>query len=255
MAIEFVCPACGGTLQVSDESAGRVVRCGGCMTMLRVPASAEPDPGAAPPSPFELPGSLPPSQTQPRERRSSATSLSPPDRDSAERPSSRSADSSEPRPARRRRRPLPPPPPGRGIFFWLVILGGVMFVGLISCCGLIALLTPGPKWHTHESKKGGFKVEMPAPPRNDLNRMAGVKPEKGMNTEGTVLPGKLETFVIVYRDIPPNVLDPETTLNSVVQDIRNDREVRTVISEKPITVNGFPGREVEFRYNNDGIYV
>ena len=37
MAIEFACPSCGGTLRVEDDAVGQVVRCGGCMTMLRVP--------------------------------------------------------------------------------------------------------------------------------------------------------------------------------------------------------------------------
>ena len=40
MAIEFVCPTCNGTLRVGDETAGRVVRCGACRTMLRVPGLA-----------------------------------------------------------------------------------------------------------------------------------------------------------------------------------------------------------------------
>jgi predicted Zn finger-like uncharacterized protein len=46
MAIEFTCPACGATLRVGDEAAGRVVRCGGCMSMLRVPdVPPQPVPG------------------------------------------------------------------------------------------------------------------------------------------------------------------------------------------------------------------
>ena len=43
MAIEFVCPTCTGTLQVADEAAGRVIRCGGCQTMLRVPEEKSDD--------------------------------------------------------------------------------------------------------------------------------------------------------------------------------------------------------------------
>ena len=41
MAIEFVCPACRGTLRVEDDAAGQTVRCGECMAVLRVP-QAEP---------------------------------------------------------------------------------------------------------------------------------------------------------------------------------------------------------------------
>ena len=48
MAIEFTCPACGATLRVADEATGRVVRCGGCMSMLRVP-EVPPPPPAFPP--------------------------------------------------------------------------------------------------------------------------------------------------------------------------------------------------------------
>src|SRR5688572_12657173 len=58
MAIEFVCPACGGTLQVGDESAGRVIRCGGCLSALRVPESDAAR--AAPPNPYEVDRPAPP---------------------------------------------------------------------------------------------------------------------------------------------------------------------------------------------------
>ena len=37
MAIEFICPACQGTLSMADDAAGRLVRCGNCQATLRVP--------------------------------------------------------------------------------------------------------------------------------------------------------------------------------------------------------------------------
>ncbi|QJW95661.1 hypothetical protein [Frigoriglobus tundricola] len=112
MAIEFVCPACGGTLRVGDETAGRVIRCGGCMTALRVPA-ADADTGpAVPPNPYDNGRQYPPSDPAPARGRpvpAAANTASLPDAPPARpvAPPRRA-----PRPGRRPRAgtPVPPPP-------------------------------------------------------------------------------------------------------------------------------------------------
>src|SRR5579871_4168738 len=119
MAIEFACPNCGGTLQVGDENAGRVIRCGGCMTALRVPipdTSPRPAP-SAPASPFETDAAPPP----PR-RRSRSEESDPQREDNL--PTAHRVDS--PRPRRRRRaEPAPPPPSSGRILIWFLVIGGM----------------------------------------------------------------------------------------------------------------------------------
>ncbi len=82
MAIEFACPTCGSTLRVDDDAAGRDIRCGKCLVVLRVP---DDQPDAAPADP-------PLAHAAP-----------------AEPPRERTKYDPERRPARRR-----PPPPPRG---------------------------------------------------------------------------------------------------------------------------------------------
>jgi hypothetical protein len=242
MAIEFVCPACGGTLQVSDESAGRVVRCGGCMTMLRVPEAAPTD-SSAPASPFER-DNPPPAPARASRGSNDRTPAPRRDEPSAESPADR---------RRRSRRRRPTAPPGRGLFFWLVVLGGMMLFGVVACCGGIFLILPGPQWHTHESDNGGFKVELPAPAQKNF-KTNGVKQQPGTTTEGTILASRLEVYAVAYRDIP-RLANEEKALDDAVADMRNDGNVRQVIRSEPVTVSGFPGREVEFRGADGGIYV
>ncbi len=132
-----------------------------------------------------------------------------------------------------------------------------MLLGAVACCGIVALLIPGAKWQKHESAKGGFKVELPAPPRQDINHLAGVKQDPGTTTEGTILPGRLEVFAVVYRDIPPIMgrwINEEQVLDEIVKELEKDKEV-LILHKEPITVNGFPGREVEFRSTDGGVYV
>src|SRR5262245_7959082 len=105
MAIEFVCPACQGTLRVGDDAAGRIVRCGSCMTTLRVPAEA-------------------PTVSDNQPPRSAAEPVTPPSGPSESRP----------RPVRRRRR-TPPPQGGRNILVWLLVVFGLIAFLILLVCG------------------------------------------------------------------------------------------------------------------------
>src|SRR5207253_9451612 len=134
MAIEFTCPACGGTLRVRDAAVGQVVRCGGCMTMLRVP-DAEP----VPPSPA-FPGAPP----------------EPPPR-SVPRPPAAASDFPNPGDA--------PLRPVRGTRFWPMVTAATLGLGACGCCGLAALILPDPDWQPYESE-GGYRVDLPAAPRD-----------------------------------------------------------------------------------------
>lgn len=57
MAIEFNCPACGQTLCVGDEHAGKVARCPQCQAETDVPTFQARTPTPAPPAPWQNPSS------------------------------------------------------------------------------------------------------------------------------------------------------------------------------------------------------
>lgn len=258
MAIEFVCPACGGTLQVGDDAAGRVIRCGGCMTALTVPGG---DGRAAPPNPYEIdrPTSPPP---PPR----SAPNPPPDEPRRRDDPDDRYDD----RP-RRRRPPPPPPDSGRGVFFWLVIIGAVMLVGVVACCGGFMLLIPGAKWQKHESKDGGFRVEMPNKLQPDVAKAAKINLKdakgKGVQSEGTVLLKRgAAQFIVFYTDGPsekerankkPAESDEQVAEKTVQQllDAMQDNDQKGLPPiRKPTSSAGFDGQQVDFQARS-GFYT
>lgn len=248
MAIEFACPSCGGTLQVGDESAGRVIRCGACMTALRVPAA-----DAAAPDPYEVerPAPLPPPPARPE-----------PSADAPIEPRRR-RDPDDPYDARpRRRRPPPPPPAGYGVFFWLVVIGAVMLLGVVGCCGALFVALPGAKWQKHESDQGGFRVDMPAPAQPNAAESAGIQLDQGRRAEGTVLLKRPEQFFVFYRDVPgtkeraakvPAETD-EQLIDKEIQWLLNAMQCQNQPRGNPITVGGFDGRELDF-WGESGWYT
>ncbi|AMV29703.1 hypothetical protein VT84_35240 [Gemmata sp. SH-PL17] len=278
MPIEFVCPTCNGTLRVEDDFAGRVIRCGSCQTMLRVPNEPNaPDPltqsvvPVAPPDapapsasenttdpnqslfrdadPYHSPDRHPDFELSPRRRNRDRD-------DSYDRARDRDRDRDDERP-RRRRRP-PAPPPGRGMFFWLVVCGGLLVLLTFGCCGGLYLLLPGAKWQKHESAKGGFKVDLPAAPRNDLPKLAGKERDPSVQMEGTILISRAEEFAVVYGDTPPagqRFGTDQQQIDEAVKGMQTTGDVRAVLSQKDMTVGGFPAREVEFSAKSGGWYV
>ncbi len=135
------------------------------------------------------------------------------------------------------------------MLFWLALIGGLCLFLTVGCCGGLYLLVPGPEWRKHESTKGGFKVDLPAPPRNDMEKLAGGPPDPTTPMEGTILFSRFEEFAVVYTDIPPNERGWATDkqrLDEAVKALKADGEVQSVVAERDTTVAGFPAREIEF---------
>jgi hypothetical protein len=258
MAIEFVCPNCAGTLQVGDDAAGRVIRCGGCLTMLRVPGAEAPPPGgsapSSPASPFDE--TPPPRRVQP-----TAAPADEPLPDERRRRRRDREDDYEDYDRPRRPRGEPPPAPGRGVFIWLVAVGALFFLGLLGCCGGLFLALPKEEWHTHESKAGGFKVDLPAKLQPNIEEAAGIKLDKGSHAEGAVYLRRAEHFMVIYRDIPSTKQraavgkTDEAELDEAVEKLLNATEVKGRPREEPITVNGFPGRELTYQGKGGANYT
>lgn len=229
MAIEFVCPACHGALRVPDESAGQVMRCGNCMTALRVPTDAPKEPEPIEPV-FELERrSYPDNELAPRPRRIDRTDRIEED------------DYGEPRPRRRRLVKKK----SRGVLFWLVII--LFGLGLFTClaCGGIWLAFSIPRWHTHESDEGHYRVDLPAPLNPGINQEVKLRQKPNEVIEGTVLAGRLELYWVAHSkvDLPAILAGDQAVLQAAVDGLVKEN-LGTVIRKAPKNVDGFPGQEV-----------
>jgi hypothetical protein len=199
MAIEFGCPVCGGTLQVEDDAVGQVVRCGGCLAMLRVPDSASARPSFPGSTANQFPGSpdSPSSGTPPTPSRSSNAKEKSP-RESL--PSGERNDEKPRSPQRKRMRRESPPPAGLSPLLWGAIAIGVFgIVSCIMCCGLIPFMSEA-KWQTYTSAKGGFLVDLPAKQRSEMT-VRGLHQNPGFKIEGTHLWNRGEDYAVLYKDI------------------------------------------------------
>lgn len=161
----------------------------------------------------------------------------------------RAEDDDDDRPRRRRRRP--PKSSGRGL---LLVLGGIGLLLLLACGGIIGavVLAGRPNWQEFRSPTGNFTVDLPAKARPDMAQIAGKQGafKPGVTCEGTLLLARLEEYCVVYGDLPPGPRGPaddDRILNAALEGIKNAQPPGRVISEKPITVSGFRGREVELR--------
>jgi len=231
MAITFVCPTCHGTHRVESESAGQLVRCGECRTALRVPGGPERPP--ATPEPVE--------PTTPVLSESGWETL----------------DDPPPRRRRRLRRPPPPPRVGGSPLFWLGMTGLAFAVLIVAGCGGMFYLIQ-PKWRTHESAFGGFRVDLPAKPRLDIETQARMNTQPGVHIEGTYLLGDLEEYTVAFSEIDDNqraIFNDQILLANAIRRYQNDFPGTSLLREGPVTVSGFPGKEVVFTHPTGGSWI
>ncbi|MBA4191206.1 MAG: hypothetical protein C0467_24765 [Planctomycetaceae bacterium] len=244
MAVEFNCPTCGGTLRAGDGPAGRLVRCGGCLSTLKVPD--------APPLPPEddattdalhtrvelLPVAHPVANTVPVVNRRRPDSS--PDEDERD-------DEREDAPT------------GRGRQFWISISTLAIILGTCACCGLAAVVLPDPTWEDYESPKGGFHVELPGKPTPDMAKRVRSQPDrKHDGVEGVHLWTRAENYIIAYRDLKPEKGKPKRTDSEILDDeikaITSDPNiVHPVNRTKACEVSGFAAREFEYEFKNGGV--
>jgi hypothetical protein len=234
MAFKFRCPECGVAMIAAADSAGSETHCPSCLATFVVPE----------------PGNQPPAR-EPERRRSSSDEDDPP----REERESEYSDDPEPRPRRRRRSPPPRSSGGYSALTVIGILFGVLFLGSCACCGGGYLMLPGEQWRTHQSPQGGYSVEIPVEPKQNMAAL-GVKPEPGVHVEGGLLWKRGECYVVTYVDRPAfSGQSDEELLRDMVREMQRGPEIKRTVREVPITVSGYPGREVEFIGDDGGWYL
>jgi len=249
MAVEFNCPMCGGTLRAGDGPAGRLVRCGGCLTVLKVPD--------APP--------LPPSDDATTDALHTRVELLPvahpvpnfPSTSPPRQPSSAPRSQPGDRPPRDRfREDEEEATRGRSKPFWVALTLIALVLGTCGCCGLGAVVLPDPTWEEHDSDKGGFRVQLPAKPDLDMRNRVRHQPErKHDGVEGAYLWTRAENYIIAYRDIKrnPNVTDDQFLDGEIKAITADPNIVQPVNRNEPIELQGFPGREFEYTFKKGGV--
>jgi hypothetical protein len=146
----------------------------------------------------------------------------------------------------------------RGRRFWASIMLLAFVMGTCVCCGLAAVVVPDPDWQEFDSPRGGYRVLLPADPRSDMAKQVRTqRPQVKQTIEGTTLWTRAENFVIAYRDVdrPPGGKSDAQFLDEEVRAVTTDHNIRAVLRDETITVSGFPAREFEYRYKNDGTVV
>lgn len=235
MAIEFLCPVCGSTLRVAHETGGRLVRCGHCMSMLRVP-EVEPTPRLdSRPEEVPAPSGRPVEQPRPL-----AVSVPTPPRSLFE--SENGPPTDQPKPRR--------------TLFWLFLLAGLSMAGMVACCLGIFLVMPPPNWQPHESGPGGFTVEFPAEPQPGITA-PGLKADAETKVLGVKMRGRDEVYAVSYQSVPPpgRRLPDDVFLATQIKLLEGNSSIRRILRTESLTVSGFPAREVEFVAANGGTYV
>jgi hypothetical protein len=144
------------------------------------------------------------------------------------------------------------------LFWVLVIILLLGFLTVAACGGLILLLAQ-PHWQTHESLAGGFKVDFPAELQPDIRDMAKGKRQDNGEIEGTMLVGRLEVYSVYHKelDAAARQFSDEQILKTVVAGMKADPENQGIgiIREQPMTVAGYPAREVVFTHPDGGTNV
>lgn len=112
------------------------------------------------------------------------------------------------------------------------------------------------QWKEFGSRSGNFRVLFPGVPEASKTRImtpAGTV----VSTRFTVRAGSGVTYDVMYNDYPkssPGVINPESVLNSARDGLIHRTKGR-LISEKPITLDGGLGREVEIRGTDTALYT
>jgi hypothetical protein len=135
---------------------------------------------------------------------------------------------------------------------------GLAFAVLIvaGCSGMFYLIQP--KWYTHASEPGGFRVDLPAKPRLNIESWARTNTQPGAQIEGTYLLGNFEEYTVAFLEIDENqraVFNDQVLIANAIRQFQNDSPGTILSRENSVMVSGFPGKEVIFTHPTGGAWL
>lgn len=213
MPIEFRCPACAGLLRVPDEHAGRAVRCPACRATPVAPRAE------APPMAEVVPAAKPEPVARPRAK------------------------------------PRALEPAGAPRSSAKLIAGLIALIVALVGAGGFALwrtATAPAEWREFASPKGGFRVELPAPPRADIERLIDMPPDPNTVAEGTAFHGT--AYAVMWTDFPDgrNGVGDDAILSGAIDGLRQEFGAGAVEGVRDLEADGFAAREAAVNVPGEG---
>jgi hypothetical protein len=121
------------------------------------------------------------------------------------------------------------------------------------------LLIPKEEPHPLTSQKGGFKVNLPAKPKPNVQKDVDIKLDNDTSIEGTSMFPQ-HSYVVIYRNIPSTKeragkgRTDEVELDAAIDNLYEATGAERKPAGKRLKVDGFPAREVEFE-GRHGFYT
>ncbi len=136
------------------------------------------------------------------------------------------------------------------------MLGKEVSVYAIFMLLALTVTAAGTEWKEYAIHQGAFAISMPMPP---LIEKHTVKTETGPIDTQIVLAkiGSSVAYAVVYCEYPQDALfckAPEKYLNNAGDQMAREMN-GTMISESPIRLDGFPGREIRMTLPNGILHL
>lgn len=226
MAVTFPCPACRAALKFAvTVPPGKQVRCPQCAAVFPMPAEGVRS--GPPPAQPPIAAGAAVVEAMPRRVRE--------DEDFNDLPRQR---------VRRRRKKG-----GSGLLVGLLVGAGVLvLVGIVGVVGTFVWLRALPDWREFTSAEGQFSVALPGTPVDKPRKAATAVGQVDYHSYELELPRQGMSFAIAYFDFPVPVVSQQQ-LNLAFESRRKqvlEAASGKVAREETITLNGHPGRDIEF---------
>lgn len=143
---------------------------------------------------------------------------------------------------------------GRTARTWMIGLATVVVVGLavwqIWAAALAKLPVAGAvltqaidPWYLIQVDEAGYAVEMPTKPIDTMTDLA-----QGVRAYGWTLNREEYRMGVFYADLP-GASDPQKAFAAMAEGFSHAQGVKRVLAQRPITLDGYPGLELEYEFN------
>lgn len=142
---------------------------------------------------------------------------------------------------------------GRTVRMWMTGLAAVVVVGVAAWQIWAAALAKLPAagavlteainpWYPIQVDEAGYAVEMPTKPIDTMTDLA-----QGIRAYGWTIYRPDYDAAVWYADLP-KTNDPQKAFAALAEGFKTAPGVKRVIAQRPITLDGYSGLELEFAY-------